>query len=86
MTTEQNISALKPGQELRISGDAKCWVTVERSGDGKTLRYVRNTTRGFEVFRTVRFDPRQDSSPAPSRPQGPRACCRPRAVEALGPP
>ena len=55
MTTEQNMSALKPGQELRISGDAKCWVTVERSGDGKTLRYVRNTTRGFEVFRTVRF-------------------------------
>ena len=55
MTTEQNISALKPGQELRISGDAKCCVTVERSGDGKTLRYVRNTTRGFEVFRTVRF-------------------------------
>ena len=55
MTTEQRISSLKPGQEIRISGDAKCWVTVERSGNGKTLRYVRNTKRGFEVFRSVDF-------------------------------
>lgn len=55
MNTNQRIANLKPGQEIRISGDAKCWVTVERSGNGKTLRYVRNTARGFEVFRTVAF-------------------------------
>jgi hypothetical protein len=55
MNTDRIISELKPGQEARISGDAKCWVTVERSGDGKTLRYVRNTASGFQVFRTVKF-------------------------------
>lgn len=52
-TLDARIDALKPGQELRLSGDAASWVTVERSGDGKTIRYVRNTPRGFVVFRTV---------------------------------
>jgi hypothetical protein len=52
---QATINSLRPGQETRISGDANCWVTVERSGDGKTLRYVRNTPAGFVVFRTVRF-------------------------------
>lgn len=45
---------LQPGQSTRISGDAACWVTMERSGDGKTIRYVRHTPRGFVVFKTVR--------------------------------
>jgi hypothetical protein len=49
------ISDLKPGQSIWISGDSKTWVTVERSGNGKTLRYVRNTPMGSVVFRSVAF-------------------------------
>lgn len=55
MTNEQLISALKPGQSIRISGDPTCWVTVERDGNGKVLRYVRNTAQSVYVFRTVAF-------------------------------
>jgi len=53
MTNSQRIASLNPGQSVRISGDAKCWVTVDLSCNGKTLRYVRNTASGFQVFRTV---------------------------------
>lgn len=52
---DQQISALRPGQEMRLSGDETVWVTAERSGDGKWLRFVRNTRTGFTVFRQTRF-------------------------------
>jgi hypothetical protein len=55
MNTSQTISSLQPGQQARISGDSQCWVTVERSGDGMTLRFVRHTAHGFYVFRSVKF-------------------------------
>lgn len=55
MNAKQKINSLKPGQEVRLSGDSSTWVTAERSGDGKTLRYVRHTANGCEVFRTERF-------------------------------
>ena len=57
MTTslDQRINALKPGQEVRISGDDATWVTAERSGNGQWLRFVRHTCRGFTVFKTTRF-------------------------------
>ena len=48
-------STLLPGQSRRIGGDSKVWTTVERSGDGKTLRYVRHTPAGFVVFHTATF-------------------------------
>jgi len=49
------INSLKPSQAAKISGDGKCWVQVERSGDGKTLRFVRCTLRTSEVFKTCAF-------------------------------
>ena len=52
---DQQINALKPGHEIRISGDNAIWVTAERSGDGKWLRFVRHTPNGFSVFKTTRF-------------------------------
>ena len=52
---DQKINALKPGQEIRISGDNTIWVTAERSGNGLWLRFVRHTANGFQVFRTSRF-------------------------------
>ncbi len=55
MTLQDKINALKPGQEIRISGNSEAWTTVERSGDGKTLRYVRHTLQGFDVFKTEKF-------------------------------
>ena len=54
-TIDQRIDALKPGQEIRLSGDEALWVTAERSGDGKWLRFVRHTRNGFTVFKTTRF-------------------------------
>jgi hypothetical protein len=55
-TLDQRINALRPGQEIRISpGDTTIWVTAERSGDGKWVRFVRHTLNGFTVIRTARF-------------------------------
>jgi hypothetical protein len=53
-TTDQRINALQPGQSLRLSGDDACWCTVERSGNGRELRWVRHTHRGFKVFHRAR--------------------------------
>ena len=57
MTTilDQRINALKPGREIRLSGDDALWVTAERSGNGQWLRFVRHTGNGFTVFKTTRF-------------------------------
>lgn len=52
---DQRLNALRPGQEIRISGDDTCWVTAERTGDGQWLRFVRHTLNGFIVFHTTRF-------------------------------
>jgi len=54
-TLDQRINALKPGQDMRLSGDDAIWVTAERSGDGKWLRFVRHTLNGFTVFKASRF-------------------------------
>lgn len=52
---DQRINALQPGQEIRISGTDDLWVTAERSGNGKRLRFVRHSANGFTVFKTCRF-------------------------------
>jgi hypothetical protein len=49
------INSLKPGQSVKISGDANCWVQVERSGNGKTLRFVRCTASTQTVFKACAF-------------------------------
>jgi len=54
-TLDQVIDALKPGQEIQVSGDSNLWVTAERSGNGQWLRFVRHTHNGFTVFKTTRF-------------------------------
>ena len=54
-TLDQRIDAPQPGQEVRISGTDDLWVTAERSGNGKWLRFVRHTPNGFTVFKTTRF-------------------------------
>ena len=54
-TLDQRINALKPGGEIRLSGDDAIWVTAERSGDGQWLRFVRHNPNGFAVFKTTRF-------------------------------
>ena len=49
------IEALEPGEEMEISRAGEVRVTVERSSDGKTLRFVRHTADGFTVFQTCNF-------------------------------
>ncbi len=51
MTIDAKISAIKPGQSLRIGERT----FAERSGDGKTVRFVRETGNGFVVFKTGKF-------------------------------
>lgn len=52
---QEMINNMKPGQSVKIGGNETVWTTVERSGDGKTLRFVRHTSNGFEVFKKCSF-------------------------------
>lgn len=54
-TTDQLIQNLQPGHEVQISEIGETRVTVERTGDGRWLRFVRHTASGFQVFKTARF-------------------------------
>lgn len=52
---DAKINNLKAGESIKLGGNDLVWTTCERSGDGKTLRFVRHTQNGFEVFKTVKF-------------------------------
>lgn len=58
MTTLQSIiHNLKPGYSETISECNGIKVTAERSGDGKTLRFVRHSNNGntINVFKTCKY-------------------------------
>jgi hypothetical protein len=48
----KQIGCLQPGQGIEVTRTNDRWVTVERSGDGKVIRFVRHNANGFQVFRT----------------------------------
>lgn len=53
---QELINNLKPGQSIETSSFNNIVCSCERSGDGKTLRFVRTFPNGsFEVFRKVNF-------------------------------
>ncbi len=52
---DEKINSLRPGGEMKLGGNKKVWTTVERSGDGKELRFVRHTPKGFTVFKKQKF-------------------------------
>jgi len=52
---DKKINAMNPGQSVKISGDSKCWVEAERSGDGKRLTFVRCTPNTSTVFKRCAF-------------------------------
>jgi len=49
------INALKPGGRVVISRANGLTVSAERSGDGKTVRIVRESAAGFSIIRQERF-------------------------------
>ena len=49
------VKTLKPGQQVELSNESGIRVVAERSGDGKRLRFVRETAKGFTVVRDVAF-------------------------------
>lgn len=51
--TAPHVTDLAPGRSLRLSGTDQCWVQVERSGDGATLRWVRITRTATGTRSTV---------------------------------
>jgi hypothetical protein len=53
--TDRQINALRPGQSIELSRSNGYRVIAERSGNGKTLRIVRESSRGFDVIREERF-------------------------------
>ena len=54
---DQRIDSLERGQSIILSYFNEITCTVERSGNGKILRFVRTFADGsFEVFRKVDFD------------------------------
>jgi len=52
---DKKINQLRPNESVEISRYGNTICTAERSADGKTLRFVRSTKNGFEVFKTCRF-------------------------------
>jgi hypothetical protein len=55
MKLDNKINSLKKGEEITISEGNGKRVTVERSCDGKKLRFVRHSENGWKVFHTVNF-------------------------------
>lgn len=57
MTLSQIINNLKPGYSAIISECNGIVCSVERSGNGETLRYVRTSNNGnkIEVFKTCKY-------------------------------
>jgi hypothetical protein len=51
---DARIAALKPVERIEIGQGETAKTFVERSCGGRTLRWVRETADGFEVFRTER--------------------------------
>jgi len=52
---DKRIDALRPGQSIEISRTETGHCIAERSGDGKTIRFVRHTTTGWTVFKTSAY-------------------------------
>ena len=55
MHIDERINRLQPGQGFELSRGNGIVETVEPSGDGKRIRFVRQTKDGFQVFRDVEF-------------------------------
>lgn len=52
---DTQINNLEAGQSLRLGGNDQVWTTAERSGDGKTLRFVRHTPTSSTIFKSCKF-------------------------------
>ena len=55
MNNRNKIRTLKPGRSIELSRTTLGRVIAERSGDGRTLRIVRETTGGCEVIRREKW-------------------------------
>jgi hypothetical protein len=55
MTTDQKINGLRNGGSVLISESNGIKVFAERSGDGKTLRFVRESGNTQTVFKICRY-------------------------------
>ena len=51
----EKIESLPPAGEVKLSEASGVTVKAERSGDGKTLRFVRYTKDFWTVFKTCSF-------------------------------
>ncbi len=48
---DKTINNLRPGQSVILTKANGITVSVERSGNGKVIRFVRSTKIGFEIFK-----------------------------------
>jgi hypothetical protein len=55
MTVDQKINALKNGQSIEISRVGETFCTVERSGKGDVVRFVRHNGGTSEVYKTSKW-------------------------------
>ena len=53
-TVDQRIDALRNGHSLQLSTFSGVSVSCQKSGDGKLLRFARETENTSVVFRTVK--------------------------------
>jgi hypothetical protein len=49
-TLDQRIATLAPGGRLVLSQSHGFTIAVERSGDGRTIRTIRESANGFTVI------------------------------------
>ena len=54
-TLDQKINTLQPGERVVLTSGNGLQVVAERSGNGQTLRIVRESARGFDVVSIQRF-------------------------------
>ena len=54
-STDKALDAIKPGHSIELSRSGEGWVIVDRSADGKTLRFYRCTATTQTLFHKAAY-------------------------------
>ena len=54
-TVDEIVNALRPGQSVELSRVGEVFVTVERTGNGQRVRFVRHSGNKTTVFHSSAF-------------------------------
>jgi hypothetical protein len=54
-SVDEKINSLQPGERVEISKCVNTRCIAERSGDGRTIRFIRETPDEFTVYHSEKF-------------------------------